>query len=110
MEFIILAIVSAFAGTLADNVINSATSTGGTNMLGGLPVEMITMLGSSVLVNFSTCQGGARRDITYTRMIAVEFQACPDLGPDEPPDLGADELLNPALNLIGPLFIITPDK
>ena len=49
MEFIILAIVSAFAGTLADNVINSATSTGGTNMLGGLPVEMITMLGSSVL-------------------------------------------------------------
>ena len=49
MEFIILAIVSAFAGTLADNVINSATSTGGTNMLGGLPAEMITMLGSSVL-------------------------------------------------------------
>ena len=44
-----MAIVSAFAGTLADNVINSATSTGGTNMLGGLPVEMITMLGSSVL-------------------------------------------------------------
>jgi len=44
-----LAIVSALAGTFADNFLNATTSNGGTRMLGGLPVEMITMLGSSVL-------------------------------------------------------------
>jgi hypothetical protein len=49
MEFIMLAIVSALAGTFADNFLNATTSNGGTRMLGGLPVEMITMLGSSVL-------------------------------------------------------------
>ena len=43
MEYILLALTGA-------NLVSNVTEDGGTsNMLGGLPVEMITMLGSSVL-------------------------------------------------------------
>jgi len=49
MEFLLLAILSGIAGSFADNLLNAQTTTGGARMLGGLPVEMITMLGSSVL-------------------------------------------------------------
>ncbi len=49
MEWLLIALGSAFLGSFADNLINSETATGGTRMLGGLPVEMITMLGSSLL-------------------------------------------------------------
>ena len=49
MEWLLIALGSAFLGSFADNLVNAETATGGTRMLGGLPVEMITMLGSSVL-------------------------------------------------------------
>ena len=49
MEWLLIALGSAFLGSFADNLINTEAATGGTRMLGGLPVEMITMLGSSLL-------------------------------------------------------------
>ena len=57
MEWLLIALGSAFLGSFADNLINSETATGGTRMLGGLPVEMITMLGSSLLGGAMTIWG-----------------------------------------------------
>ena len=49
MEWLLIALGSAILGSFADNLVNTEVATGGIRMLGGLPVEMITMLGSSVL-------------------------------------------------------------
>ena len=51
MEYILLALTGA-------NLVSNVTEDGGTsNMLGGLPVEMITMLGSSLLGGFMSIWG-----------------------------------------------------
>jgi hypothetical protein len=49
MEWLLIVLGSAILGSFADNLVNTEVATGGIRMLGGLPVEMITMLGSSIL-------------------------------------------------------------
>jgi len=56
LEALLLAIFgSLVAGAVTDGAVQSAE--GGFNMLGGLPVEMITMLGSSLLGGFMSIWG-----------------------------------------------------
>ena len=54
-------LIAILSGWIVQETIKEATeltnNSGGTNMLGGLPVEMITMLGSSVLGGFMTIWG-----------------------------------------------------
>ena len=54
-------LIAILSGWVIQETIKEATeltnNSGGTNMLGGLPVEMITMLGSSVLGGFMTIWG-----------------------------------------------------
>ena len=53
MEWLLATIIGVFAG----NVIESGSIESGGNIMGGLPVEMITMLGSSVLGGAMTLWG-----------------------------------------------------
>jgi len=54
-------LIAILSGWIVQETIREATeltnNSGGTNMLGGLPVEMITMLGSSVLGGFMSIWG-----------------------------------------------------
>ena len=54
-------LIAILSGWVVQETIKEATeltnNSGGTNMLGGLPVEMITMLGSSVLGGFMSIWG-----------------------------------------------------
>ena len=77
MEWLI-AILSGwvFQETIKE-VTDLTNNSGGTNMLGGLPVEMITMLGSSVLGGFMSIWGQsikAKQDEQKMLITRGEFQ------------------------------------
>ena len=57
MEWLLAVIAGSLASNVVESVVSSGTTAKGGNLMGGLPVEMITMLGSSLLGGFMTIWG-----------------------------------------------------
>ena len=57
MEWLLAIIAGSLASNAVESVVSSGATAKGGSLMGGLPVEMITMLGSSLLGGFMTLWG-----------------------------------------------------